>query len=102
MVLYLAFAHKSRPAESGAARHGDGMPPSPKSSLLLLWLLLLLLFLLLCLVVEVVVVVVVIWRGPKGLWAKGLYIKSGCDTFQHALKHVVFSLRMRKGLGDSL
>ena len=23
------------------------------------------------------------WRGPKGLWAKGLYDKSGCDTFQY-------------------
>ena len=25
----------------------------------------------------------VIWRGPKGLWTKGLYRKSGCDTFEY-------------------
>ena len=43
-----------------------------------------------------------IWRIPEGLWAKGLYRKSGCDTFHHGLNHVVFNRRMRKGLGDSL
>ena len=42
------------------------------------------------------------WRGPKRLWAKGLYRRSGCDTLQCGLKHVVFSLRMRKALPGAI
>ena len=33
------------------------------------------------------------WRGPKGLWAKGLYRQSGCDTFQYVVNHIVFIYR---------
>ena len=32
----------------------------------------------------------IIWKGPKGLWAKGLYRKSGCDTSRNVLNHIVF------------
>ena len=42
----------------------------------------------------------VLWRGPKGLWAKGLHRTSGRDTIHYVLNHFVFSLRMHRGLGD--